>query len=253
MKVISVNCISQTAKLGQNVSIGCYTAIGDEVIIGSNVTIGNNVTIYSGTEVGDNVYIESNTVIGRQPRPAITSTLKIIESLPSLKIGSGTTIGSGAVLYAGTVLGSYCLIGDTAVVRESCIIEDYVIVGTGTIVENSVNIGQKTKIQSGSYITAYTTIGKSCFIAPMVTTTNDNYMGRTEERFKYIKGASIDNGARVGGGSILLPGVTIARESFIGAGSVVTKDTQPGKVYIGVPAREFRDVPENEFLKEEGK
>jgi acetyltransferase-like isoleucine patch superfamily enzyme len=248
-----VNFISNTAKIMQNVNIGYNSVIGDEVIIGSNVYIGNNVTIYSGTNIGDNVYIESNAVIGRQPRPAKTSTVKIIGSLEPLKIGSGTTIGSGAVLYAGTVLGSCCLIGDTAVVREFCNIGNYVIVGSGTIVENSVNIGQKTKIQSGSYITAYTTIGKSCFIAPMVTTTNDNYMGRTEDRFKYIKGASIDNGARVGGGSILLPGVTIASESFIGAGSVVTKDTLPGKVYIGVPAREFRDVPEKEYLKEEGK
>ncbi len=247
-----MNSISQTAKVGENVSIGYYTVIGEEVIIGSNVSIGNNVTIYSGTKIGDSVYIESNAVVGRQPRPAKTSTLKITEPLAPLEIGSATTIGSGAVLYAGTVLGACCLIGDTAVVRESCTIGDDVIVGTGSIVENSVNIGQKTKIQSGSYITAYTTIGKNCFIAPMVTTTNDNFMGRTEDRFKYIKGATIHNGARVGGGSILLPGVTIAEESFIAAGSVVTKGTQPGKVYKGVPAREFRSVPEKELLKGEG-
>ena len=246
-----MNSISQTAKVGQNVSIGCYTVIDHEVIIGSNVFIGNNVTIYPGTKIGDNVYIESNAVVGRQPRPAKTSTLKITEPLAPLEIGAGTTIGSGAVLYAGTVLGSCCLIGDTAVVRECCTIGDYVIVGTGSIVENTVDIGQKTKIQSGSYITAYTTIGRNCFIAPMVTTTNDNCMGRTEDRFKYIKGATIHNGARVGGGSILLPGVSIAEESFIAAGSVVTKATLPGKVYMGVPARKFRSVPEKELLKGE--
>ncbi|TAH69118.1 MAG: N-acetyltransferase [Anaerolineaceae bacterium] len=237
----------------QNVSIGFYSVIGDEVTIGSNVFIGNNVTIYPGTKIGDNVYIESNAVVGRQPRPAKTSTIKIEQTLAPLEIGTGTTIGAGAVLYAGTLLGSYCLIGDSAVVRESCTIGDYVIVGTGSIIENSVDIGQKTKIQSGSYITAYTRIGKNCFIAPMVTTTNDNFMGRTEDRFKYIKGASIHNGARVGGGAILLPGVVIGEESFIAAGSVVTKDTLPGKVYKGIPAREFRPVPDNEMLKEEEK
>lgn len=75
------------------------------------------------------------------------------------------------------------------------------------------------------YITAYTNIGEHCFIAPMVTTTNDNFMGRTQERFKHISGANIQDGARVGGGSILLPGVTVAEESFIAAGAVVTKDT----------------------------
>lgn len=246
-----MNCVSQTAKIMQNVSIGFYSVIGDEVTIGSNVSIGNNVTIYPGTKIGNDVNIESNVVIGRQPRPAKTSTIKITEPLAPLEIGSGTTIGAGAVLYAGTVLGSCCLIGDLAVVRERCTIGDYVIVGTGSIVENSVDIGQKTKIQSGSYITAYTTIGKNCFIAPMVTTTNDNFMGRTEERFELIKGAVIQNGARVGGGTILLPGVVIGEESFIAAGSVMTKDALPGKVYKGVPAREFRPVPEKEMLKEE--
>lgn len=246
-----MNSVSQTAKIMQNVSIGFYSVIGDEVTIGSDVTIGNNVTIYPGTKIGDNVSIESNAVVGRQPHPAKTSTIKITEPLAPLEIGSGTTIGAGAVLYAGTVLGSCCLIGDAAVVRERCTIGDYVIVGTGSIVENSVDIGQKTKIQSGSYITAYTTIGKNCFIAPMVTTTNDNFMGRTEERFKLIKGAVIKNGARVGGGVILLPGVVIGEESFIAAGSVMTKDALPGKVYKGVPAREFRPVPEKEMLKEE--
>ena len=248
-----MNSVSKTARLKQNVSIGFYSVIGDEVTIGDHVTIGNNVTIFPGTKIGDNVYIESNAVVGRQPRPAKTSTIKMNEPLAPLEIGSGTTIGAGAVLYAGTVLGSCCLIGDTAVVRERCTIGDYVIVGTGSIVENSVEIGQKTKIQSGSYITAYTTIGKNCFIAPMVTTTNDNFMGRTEDRFKLIKGAVIHNGARVGGGAVLLPGVEIGEESFIAAGSVVTKDALPGKVYKGVPAREFRSVPEVEMLKEEEK
>jgi acetyltransferase-like isoleucine patch superfamily enzyme len=57
----------------------------------------------------------------------------------------------------------------------------------------------------------------------------------------------------VGGGAILLPGVVIGEESFIAAGSVMTKDALPGKVYKGVPAREFRPVPEEEMLKEEEK
>lgn len=246
-----MNEISQTAKLMSNVRIGRFSVIEDDAEIGSNVTIGNNVTVYAGTRIGDNVTIESNAVIGRQPRPSVTSTVKITELLPPLEIGSGTTIGAGAVLYAGTIIGANCLLGDTAVVRENCAIGDYVIVGTGSVVENSVKIGEKTKVQSSSYITAYSVIGKHCFIAPMVTTTNDNFMGRTEERFKFIQGAVVQNGARVGGGAILLPGVIIGEESFIAAGSIVTKNTQPGKLYKGIPAREIRSVPETELLKGE--
>ncbi len=248
-----MNHISNSAKIMQNVNIGYYCVIGDEVVIGSNVSIGNNVTIYAGTNIGDNVNIESSAVIGRQPRPAKTSTVKFAEPLKPLEIGPDTTVGAGAVLYAGTKIGCCCLIGDTSVLREGCIVGDYVIVGTGTITENCVSIGNNTKIQSGSYITAHTTIGENCFIAPMVTTTNDNFMGRTEQRFKYIKGATIKDNARIGGGSILLPGVTIEQESFIAAGAVVTKNTQPCKVYMGIPAREIRSVPKNELLEVDNK
>lgn len=243
-----MNNISHTAEIGSNVGIGFNTVIGDGVIIGTGVTIGNNVTVYKGTIIGDKVYIESNAVIGRPPRPAKTSTVKVSQNLPPLKLGAGTTVGAGAVLYAGSVIGSCCLVGDTAVLREGCSIGDDVIIGTGVIVENAVNIGGKTKIQSGAYITAYTAIDEQCFIAPMVTTTNDNFMGRTVERFQHIRGATVQKCARVGGGSILLPGVKVAQESYIAAGSVVTRDTLPGRMYKGMPAKEFKPVPVRELL-----
>lgn len=246
-----MNYLSPKAKLADNVSLGHFTVIGDDVCIGSNTVIGNNVTIYPGSLIGEEVVIESNAVIGRLPRPAKTSTVKVSRDLAPVQIGAGTTIGAGAVLYAGTKIGSYCLIGDLALVREACSAGDFVVIGSGSIIENCVEIAEGTKIQSGAYICTDTAIAENCFIAPMVTTLNDNFMGRTEERFKYIKGARIERGARVGGGSILLPGVKLATESFIAAGAVVTKDTRPRKVYKGVPATEFRNVPREQLLEEE--
>ena len=48
----------------------------------------------------------------------------------------------------------------------------------------------------------------------------------------------VDDRAKIGGGSIILPGVRVGKDSLIGAGSVVTKDVLPGKVVYGNPARE---------------
>jgi len=110
-------------------------------------------------------------------------------------------------------------------------------------------IGAYTKIQTGSYITAYMEIEERVFIAPMVTTTNDNYMGRTEKRFQYIKGATIRRGARIGGGAILLPSVEIGEETFVAAGALVTKDTPSAKMVKGFPARIVKNVPEEELVK----
>jgi len=123
------------------------------------------------------------------------------------------------------------------------------VVGSGCAVENDTMIGAYTKIQTGSYITAYMEIEERVFIAPMVTTTNDNYMGRTEKRFQYIKGATIRRGARIGGGAILLPSVEIGEETFVAAGALVTKDTPSAKMVKGFPARIVKNVPEEELVK----
>lgn len=55
----------------------------------------------------------------------------------------------------------------------------------------------------------------------------------------------IEDGAWLGAGAIVLPGVTIGRNAIVGAGAVVTKDVPPGKTVFGVPAR----LPEKESEK----
>jgi acetyltransferase-like isoleucine patch superfamily enzyme len=46
----------------------------------------------------------------------------------------------------------------------------------------------------------------------------------------------IKEGAWIGAGSIILPGVVIGENAVVGAGSVVTKSISPGAVVGGVPA-----------------
>ncbi|SFX23599.1 transferase hexapeptide (six repeat-containing protein) [Thermoactinomyces sp. DSM 45891] len=243
------NFVHERATMGTDVSIGHFSVIEDGVVLGDRVTIGNNVTIHAGTILGNDVFISDNCVVGRWPRPAKASTVKVDASLPALVIGDGTTLGANTVLYRGSSFGKECMVGDQASVREKCEIGDRVVIGRGVAVENQVSIGSFTKIQTNSYITAYTTIEERVFIAPTVTTTNDNFMGRTKERFQFVKGAHIKKGARIGGASILLPGVVVAEESFIAAGAVVHRDTEEKKVYVGVPARVLRDVPVRELLE----
>lgn len=50
----------------------------------------------------------------------------------------------------------------------------------------------------------------------------------------------IKDGAHIGIGSIIMPGVTIGEGAVIGAGSVVTKDIPPYSVAVGVPAKVIR-------------
>src|SRR4029079_7887315 len=122
-----------------------------------------------------------------------------------------------------------------------------------SLVENDTTVGARTKIQADAYVTAYSTLEEDVFIAPCVVTTNDNFMGRTERRHALRKGPTVRRGARIGGGAILLPGIEVGEEAFVGAGAVVLRDVPAGAVVVGNPARQIREVPEDELLSDGGR
>jgi acetyltransferase-like isoleucine patch superfamily enzyme len=73
-------------------------------------------------------------------------------------------------------------------------------------------------------------------------------MGRTERRHELVRGPTIRRGARVGGAAVLCPGIEVGAEAFVGAGAVVIRDVPPRAVVVGNPARQIREVPEEELL-----
>jgi acetyltransferase-like isoleucine patch superfamily enzyme len=206
--------------------------------------------VYPGTKLGDGVKVLENAVVGKQPALSPRSTARR-EELPPAELGDGTIVSTGATVFAGAKVGARVILGDQSCVRERVTVGDDVVIGRGSLVENDTTIGAMTKIQAEAYITAYSTLEEHVFIAPCVVTTNDNFMGRTERRHELLKGPTIRRGARIGGGAVLLPGVEIGEEAFVGAGAVVTKDVEPRMLVVGNPARVLRSVPEDELLENE--
>jgi acetyltransferase-like isoleucine patch superfamily enzyme len=213
----------------------------------SEYTVGENVVIYPGTVIGEGCRIGDNVVLGKQPALSARSTAKR-EELPPLELGDGTIVSTGAIVFAGTTIGDRSIIGDQSCVRERCELGDDVVVGRGSLVENDATIGARTKIQAHAYVTAYSTLEEDVFIAPCVVTTNDNFMGRTEKRHELRKGPTIRRGARIGGAAVLLPGIEVGEEAFVGAGAVVTRDVPSRAVVVGNPARQIREVRAEELL-----
>jgi UDP-2-acetamido-3-amino-2,3-dideoxy-glucuronate N-acetyltransferase len=209
--------------------------------------VADTAVIYPGTELGDDVVIGDYAVVGKQPILGARSTASRDE-LSQLVVGDGVRILTGAVVFAGTTLGRGVIVGDQACVRERCALGDEVVIGRGSLVENDTTIGPRTRVQANAYITAYCTPEEDVFIAPGVLTTNDNYMGRTEKRLDLLRGPTIRRGARIGGGAILLPGIEIGEEAFVGAGAVVLENVPARAVVVGNPARRIRDVPDEELL-----
>ena len=222
------------------------------MLIGHSCTIGHNAVIRAGTGIGNGVRIDDNTVIGKQPMRAKRSIFKEEKKLPFATIGDNCMIGAQVVVYTGCQIGQHVLIADGAAVRENVAIGEYTIIGRNATVENLCKIGKKCKLETNCYITAYSDIGDYCFIAPGVTTTNDNFLGRTEERFKHFKGVTVGTGGRIGGNAVILPGKVIGEDAVVAAGAVVTKDVPAKTIVLGSPAKYFRDVPEEQLLENQG-
>ena len=62
----------------------------------------------------------------------------------------------------------------------------------------------------------------------------------------YALPVKIEDGVWIGGGAILLPGVTIGKNSVIGAGSVVTRSIPANCVAVGNPCRVIKQIEGNE-------
>ena len=243
------NYVSDKVKLGKNITFKKNIVIEDEVSIGDNCCIGYNVVIRNGTIIGDNVRIDDNTVIGKCPMRAKLSIFKEEKNLPPTHIGNNCLIGANTVIYLGSSISDNILIADLASIRENTTIGEYTIIGRGVTIENYVKIGKRCKLESECYITAYSELEDYVFIAPGVVTSNDNFLGRTEERFKYFKGIIVKKGGRIGANAVILPGKIIGEDALIAAGSVVTKDVPPRKIVMGSPARIIRDVPKKQLIE----
>lgn len=217
----------------ESTQLGKHVVIEDNVVIGKNVTIGHNTTILQGTQIGDDVTIGNNCVLGIKTS-GNQRMRKKADKDGRLNIQSGSRIGHIASIYTGTNIGKNVFIGDHASIRENVSVGDKSVVGRAAIVELNSSIGDSCTIQTLAYVTGDTTLEDNVFIGPCVSMSNDKYMGA--KNFT-LNGPYIKTGAKIGNNASLLPGITVGRDSIIGAGAAVTKDIEDNITAAGVPAK----------------
>jgi maltose O-acetyltransferase len=87
--------------------------------------------------------------------------------------------------------------------------------------------------------------GNHVMVGPGVHIYTAAHLLRAEPRNQGLEVAKpivIEDNVWLGGGAILLPGVTIGRNAVVGAGAVVTRDVPTNTVVAGNPARVIREI-----------
>ena len=190
--------------------------VGAEVSVGADVEFGAHVTVHDGTVIGDGCRIEDGVVLGKRPRLAPGSAAAGLP-VDGLRLGAGVTVCCGAVVFAGAVVGDGAIVGDQSYVRERTVVGAGSVVGRGSVLDNDVVVGSRVRIQTNVYITARSVIEDDVFVGPGVCTTNDDTMGRHGADYA-LCGATLRRACRIGGGSVLVPGVVVGEEAYVAAG-----------------------------------
>jgi acetyltransferase-like isoleucine patch superfamily enzyme len=221
--------------------------IGDGVSIAEDVVLGAHVTIHDDTVIGPGCVIEDGVVLGKRPRLAVHSSAPRGE-LGGLVLGERVTVCAGAVVFAGARIDAGVVLGDQSFVRERASVGAGSVIGRGSVVDPGVRIGERVRVQTDVYLTQASVVEDDVFVGPGACTTNDDTMARHDSSYE-LRGATLRRACRIGGGAVLVPGVEIGEEAFVGAGAVVTRDVPARSLVVGSPARELRRVSDEELLE----
>lgn len=141
-------------------------------------------------------------------------------------------------------IGKQTKIWNNAQIRENAKIGNNCNIGKDAYIDHDVTIGNNCRIQNQALIYYGTTIEDNVFIGPQVCFANDKFPravtdeGKPKTKEDWNVGFSkVEEGASIGAGSIILPGIKIGRWAIIGAGSVVTKDIPAHGLFFGNPAK----------------
>ena len=161
-----------------------------------NMIAPETIYFYKDTKIGKNVTIEPYVVIGSKVKIGNNVTIKSFSHLENCKIENKVEIGPYARIRPGTTLKEGSKIGNFVEIKKS-------------------TLGKKSKVNHLTYI-GDASIGKSVNVGAGTITCNYDGVKKYKTKIK-------DN-VFIGSNSSLVAPITLADNSIIGAGSVITRN-----------------------------
>lgn len=150
----------------------------------------------------------------------------IVES--DVEIGEGTAIWDNTHIRSGARIGRDCIVGEKTYIGQDVLVADLV------------------KLNAFVYVCTGVTIGRGVMVSAHVTFTNDLFPRATTPELGRLRPSEADEstletavreGATVGAGAVIGPGIELGRFSMTGMGSVVTRSVPDFGLVVGNPAR----------------
>lgn len=134
-------------------------------------------------------------------------------------IGDDTKIWHFCHVLSGSKIGQKCSFG------QNCMVGPHVEIGNGVKAQNNISIYKGVSIED------------DVFLGPSMVFTNVINPRSFIERKEEYKKTRLKRGCSIGANATIVCGVTVGAYSFVGAGTVITKDVPDFALVYGTPGR----------------
>jgi UDP-3-O-[3-hydroxymyristoyl] glucosamine N-acyltransferase len=151
-RISPLSFVSKLSNLGENCSVGNFTAIDDDCIVGMNTVIGDRVSL-KNCIIGDNCIIQSGVSIGEDGFAYERNDLLELESFPhfgKVIIGNNVEVNANCNISRGSL--------------KNTIINDGTKIDALVHVAHNVSIGKNCSLTAGTVIGGSTSIGDTCWL-----------------------------------------------------------------------------------------
>jgi UDP-3-O-[3-hydroxymyristoyl] glucosamine N-acyltransferase LpxD len=210
-------------------------------------------------------FARAATLFEARPEPGIHPTAIVHPSADVHNlavIGPYCVIGAGSEIGEGTELRNHVTIGQNVRIGRHCLIRSSSIIGEegfgidedddgnnirlphlgGVLIGNHVEIGSLNTVCSGTIeptrISNHCKLDDHVHIAHNIVMDDNCIICACAE---ISGGVHLEPGVWVGPNSATVEGLTLAADTLLGVGAVVTRSTEPNGIYAGNPAKRLRD------------